>query len=115
MRRLRTLIQALVLCLVTVTSGDAASFSCTPYFERRVCPEVLICSEPNLSRLDDVMASLYEDARRRMPTGFSTGFRDYQREWLAKRANCGCNYECLERQYRSQIEALRRTINQMNQ
>ena len=74
---------------------------------------MLICTESSLSQLDDTMASLFEDARDRMPEGQLTGFRDYQREWLAKRDQCGCNYKCLDQEYRDQIKGLRKTIDQM--
>jgi uncharacterized protein len=110
------MILSLVLAfwVVELTSCNAASFNCSSYLERRACPEMLICSEPTLSRLDDIMASLYQDARNRMSATMSAGFRDYQREWLARRAKCGCNFNCLEREYRAQIDALRRTIREMN-
>ena len=107
--------QALAMCLAQLTLCQAASFNCQPYLARRACPELAICSDPGLSRLDDSMASLYFDARSRMPASMTTGFRDYQREWLAKRGACGCDVSCLESAYRSQIDGLRKTINQMNQ
>ena len=113
MRRVAVVMQALAIYLSLPAWADAASFNCNPYLARRACPETLICTEPNLSRLDDVMASLYQEARRRMSPALLTGFRDYQREWLARRDACGCTYDCLNDEYRSQIEALRRTINEM--
>ena len=113
MRQFITVGGALVVYLAQLTFCEAASFDCQPYLDRGSCPESRICSDPGLSRLDDVMASLYRDARNRLPASMVTGFRDYQREWLARRGNCGCNFNCLDTEYRTQIDALRKTLDQM--
>jgi uncharacterized protein len=115
LRGIITIIQALAIWWAQLTLCSAASFDCRPYIDRRACPEMVICSEPSLSRLDEVMASLYREARDRMPDTQLSGFRDYQREWLGRRGGCGCSYQCLNSQYRTQIDALRKTINQMSQ
>jgi hypothetical protein len=96
-------------------SSHAASFACGRYLEQRVCPEMLICSEQTLGRLDSRMASLYEAARAKMPKKFLGRFKDYQGEWLARRGKCGCDYQCLESEYHSQIDALGKTISGMGQ
>ena len=114
MRQFIIVVQALTIWLSQLALSNAASFNCRPYLERRACPELLICSEPSLSRLDEVMASLYFEARSKIPDEHLTGFRDYQRDWLARRAECGCNYQCLDREYREQINGLRKTINEMS-
>jgi uncharacterized protein len=101
------------MCLAQLAPCKAASFNCQPYLERNSCPETLICSESSLSRLDDTMASLYQDARDKMPDSQSAGFRTYQRQWLAKRGQCGCDFKCLDYEYRTQIDALRKTLDQM--
>ncbi|MGO9483300.1 MAG: lysozyme inhibitor LprI family protein [Rhodomicrobium sp.] len=101
---------AVVLLIGGIQSGWAASFNCGPYISRGKCPEALICSESRLSRLDDTLAALYFTARSKMQQGLLTGFRDYQREWLAKRNGCGCNYQCLKSEYDTQIEGLRKTL-----
>jgi uncharacterized protein len=113
MRSIIAAVFSLSFLLAQVSIGGATSFNCGPYIERRACPEMVICSEPTLSRLDEIMASLYTNARRMMLDSQLAGFRDYQREWLARRTGCGCNYRCLESQYRTQIDALRKTINQV--
>ena len=115
MRNLIAIGQAVIVWLILLTSSHAASFNCKPYLDRRACPEVLICSEPTLSTLDEAMAALYQDARSRLDPSMVTGFRDYQREWLAKRDSCGCDYNCLATEYRSQIDGLRKTLKQMPQ
>jgi uncharacterized protein len=104
------IVQALAISILSLDTSHAASFNCTPYIQRQACPEMLICSEAGLSRLDEVMASLYFTARGRMPASMLTNFRDYQREWLAKRDACGCDYKCLDAEYRAQINALRKSI-----
>ena len=113
MRQFTVIGPALAIYFAQLTLCDAASFNCQPYLDRGTCPEVRICSEPGLSRLDDVMASLYEEARGRLPASMVTGFRNYQREWLAKRS-CDCDVQCLGSEYRTQIEALRKTLKQLN-
>jgi uncharacterized protein len=113
MRPFLTIGQALGISLALLTSCNAASFNCQSYLERGSCPETLICSEPSLSRPDDTMASLYQDVRGKMQESLTTGFRNYQREWLAKRGQCGCDFKCLDSEYRTQIDGLRRTLDQM--
>lgn len=115
MPRILLVLAGAFVALAWPVALHAASFRCGPYVSRGQCPEALICTEQNLSRLDDAMASLYETARGRIQSGLLTGFRDYQREWLAKRDQCGCDYQCLEYQYRTQIEALRKTLREMGQ
>jgi uncharacterized protein len=113
MRPFITIGQALAISLAQITLCNAASFNCQPYLARGTCPEALICSESRLSRLDETMASLYQDARSKMSDSLTTGFRNYQREWLARRGQCGCDFKCLDSEYRTQIDALRKTLDQM--
>ena len=110
MIRVYWMLAALVFGALPVAEALGASFNCRPYTQRGQCPESLICSEESLSALDDQMAGLYFDVRRRMQSGHLKGFRDYQREWLARRNQCGCNYECLVSEYNSQIDALTKTL-----
>jgi uncharacterized protein len=102
-----------VLLTGSIQSAWPASFNCRPYISTGQCPEALICTERTLSELDDVLASLYFGARSKMQEEQLIGFRDYQREWLAKRNGCGCNYQCLKSEYETQIEGLRKSINEM--
>jgi uncharacterized protein len=114
-RYLSVIGQAVIVWLLQLTFCHATSFDCRPYLARQACPELLICSEPTLSSLDETMASLYQEARSSLPAEAVTAFRDYQREWLARRGTCGCNYSCLADEYRSQIDGLRKTLREMNQ
>jgi len=106
----------LAMWLVSAFSISVAlgtSFNCRPYLKRNKCPEVAICRDGFLSSQDEYMASLYFRVRRRLSGDLRNKFRDYQREWLAKRNGCGCNVYCLENAYKNQIRALTRTWEQM--
>ena len=79
MPRILLVLAGAFVALAWPVALHAASFRCGPYVSRGQCPEALICTEQNLSRLDDAMASLYETARGRIQSGLLTGFRDYQK------------------------------------
>ena len=76
-----------------------ASFDCRRASTR---VEVLICSDPVLSSLDDQLGARYKaaDASRALPA-----LRDEQRAWLAQRARCA-DAACLGDMYRRRIADL---------
>lgn len=99
---------ALFICLLAAciapSLAQAQSFNCR---YARSADEVLICQNERLSRLDVVLSrtyfrlrnSLYGTARRRLEAS--------QSRWLASRMDCGRDYACVERHYRSRIRELR--------
>jgi uncharacterized protein len=96
-----------------ISAAYSASFNCEPYLESNKCPEAAICSDRFLSSQDEYMATLFFRIRNRLLGNLMTKYRDFQREWLAKREACGCNQECLEGAYNEQIKALTETLEQM--
>jgi len=59
------------------------------------------------------MAVLFFKLRDELRGDLVIQFRNYQREWLAKRDACGCSYDCLVDAYDEQIGALTTTLKQM--
>ena len=74
----------------------AASFDCQRASTRL---EVMICSDPTLSALDDQLDAGYKaaDARHAVPA-----LREEQRAWLAQRARCA-DAACLGDMYRHRV------------
>jgi hypothetical protein len=81
----------------------AASFDCRRASAR---VEVLICSDPTLSALDDQLDASYKaaDAGRALPA-----LHEEQRTWLAQRARCG-DAACLADLYRRRIADLSASV-----
>ena len=95
------LFAALVLLAGCASAQQAlgASFDCQRASTR---VEVLICSDPVLSMLDDQLGASYKaaDPGRALPT-----LRAEQRAWLAQRSSCS-DAACLGDMYRRRIAAL---------
>jgi uncharacterized protein len=106
------IVAALFIGFTQVAPSRAASFDCARISPEQ-CPEAAICNDMKLGRLDTVMDSLFTTARSMMQQQLRTGFRDYQREWLAERNQCGCNKECLEDAYDQRINDLKGTIREI--
>jgi uncharacterized protein len=84
----------------------AASFECGPYLRERACPELVICSTPELSDMDDRLGAAYELQLRQLPTSQVAAFRKDQRDWIASRHQYGCDASCIGDAYRSRLGAL---------
>jgi uncharacterized protein len=82
-------------------SVNAASFDCskasTPY-------EKAVCSNPNLSSLDDQLASAYKDARAKSSN--PDGLKKEQIEWIKSTRQCASDAGCIEKAYKSRIATL---------
>ena len=83
--------------------APAASFNCNL---AKGCVENVICQSPQLSKLDSEMAEIYYEIKAE----FSRNQRDLlkefvedQKAWLRDRNACGCNANCLLREYRRRI------------
>lgn len=59
------------------------------------------------------MSALYFKLRGSLPGDLLIQFRNFQREWLARRDGCGCSRDCLVDAYDAQIRALTDTMRQM--
>lgn len=91
---------SLVLCLYFLTS-IAASFDCS---KASNLVETAICSNSELSSLDDSMASLYKQALQQSSS--ATQLKDRQRAWLKQRNTCK-TAECLKEAYRVRLAELK--------
>lgn len=98
---------SLLLFLFLAGNLGAASFDC-----QRAKGEVenLVCSDPNLSRLDDVLARLYRSALKASWQA-KAELVSSQRKWIAQRDLCAnrkenSRRECVEIAYRNRIKNL---------
>lgn len=82
-----------LIALMTVISGKAASFECAKATSQ---VERLICSNSELSELDDVMTSAYRKVFD-VPN-MAEKVRSDQRQWLEKRKSCS-DSACMKELY----------------
>src|SRR5471032_734224 len=87
------------LLLSLGSASYAASFNCMKLHTRI---EKLICSDQELSKLDDELASTYKLARQ-APTDWEPIGVEVQKNWLNERNKC-FNSTCLIKMYREQID-----------
>lgn len=102
MRRLPIL---LLILGIVFTPGLAAaqSFNC----HRASYPdEKRICAEPALSRLDEQLAAVYDDAIRRLGPSRARQLDNEESAWVIERRRCGADYGCIERSYLGRIAEL---------
>jgi len=99
---------AALAALAATASGVAAaqSFDCAGDLKP---DERAVCASGRLSALDDEMAALYRDIESHALMGVSGETRDSQHTFLADRAACGSDDQCIARLYRQRIAALKRT------
>lgn len=81
-------------------AAQAASFDCTKSTNK---VEKLICSNSELAKLDEDMAKVYEEVRKKTPD--EALLKRQQREWLKWRNRCQ-DIACLNERYRQRIVAL---------
>lgn len=81
-------------------AAQAASFDCTKSTNK---VEKLICSNSELAKLDEDMAKVYEEVRKKTPD--EALLKRQQREWLKWRNRCQ-DLACLDERYRQRIVAL---------
>jgi uncharacterized protein len=87
-------------CLAPLISLGA-SFDCS----RKVSSvERVICSNEELSKLDDMLAAAYKTVRARSPN--DTQLAREQRQWLTRRDACGNNLDCLRAAYKERVKDL---------
>ena len=86
----------------------AASFDCS---RATKVDEIAVCRNPQLSMLDSEMGGLwFAYSRVPMLMGGNGARMDAAQAFLARRAACGRNTQCLAVAYRARIDALRREI-----
>jgi uncharacterized protein len=86
--------------------SHSASFDCRPSERSGTCPEAVICSNATIGRLDEQLASSYEDLLKKLSRINAETLRQEQREWLKNRNGCHCVTTCIEDQYHQRIEEL---------
>ena len=84
----------------TAAGAGGPSFSCA---RASGADERAICHSPTLRAADARMASLYRDIQGCTMMGGRGDNIDDQRAWLARRARCGGNADCLARIYNARI------------
>ena len=82
--------------LVSAASFDCAKAS-SPY-------EKAVCSNANLSSLDDQLALVYKDARAK--SADPEGLKKDQIEWIKSTRQCSNDIGCIEKAYRTRITNL---------
>ena len=89
------------------STAQRASFSCA---RAASAPERLICGDPELARLDRIMADLFAQTRSLLLNVQQTAEADKgQRAWLAQRNRCR-DVQCLRRAYFSRVAELAREL-----
>src|SRR5215207_9503474 len=102
MRRLPILLLLLGIAFVPGLAA-AQSFNC----HRAHYPdEKRICAEPGLSRLDEQLAAVYDDAIRRLGPSRARQLDNEEGAWVVERRRCGADYGCIERSYLGRIAEL---------
>lgn len=84
-------------------SASAASYDCS---RATAAAEIAVCDNPDLSGLDEEMASVYRTLLYQLPPRQATQLRDDQRSWLVARNSCGANVRCLRARYQERIARL---------
>jgi uncharacterized protein len=96
---MRAVIGTAAICLVLVPSARAASFDCA---KASSFVEKAICSDKELSGMDDQLARLYKAARG---AASNAALEAEQKAWLSSRDQCP-DAACLKKAYADRIAAL---------
>jgi uncharacterized protein len=104
MRMLSFALLGTLFASVFALPAEAQSFNCR---YARSADEVLICQEPQLSRLDEELAAVYARVRSRTRGSDLEELTAEQASWLRGRKECGRDYRCVESYYRRRIAQLR--------
>src|SRR5262245_36327802 len=97
---MRAIAWAAAVCLVLIPSAQAASFD---FAKASSFVEKAICSDKQLSGMDDQLARLYKAARA---TGDNAALEAEQKPWLSLRDQCA-DAACLKKAYADRIAAFR--------
>ena len=102
---IRTLGLALLLLLSSSRVGQAASFDCN---KATTETEIAICSDPELSALDDRLSGIYFRGRQvtENVSGSDLEIQKDQINWLNNRNQCGLETDCLVNAYQTRIKEL---------
>jgi uncharacterized protein len=93
---------AALLAIVVSGSANAASFNCA---KAATTTEKTICSDPELSKLDDVLSGAYREALGKGTDKASV--KDWQKAWLYFTRDMCSDAACLKKAYTTHIDELR--------
>jgi len=79
----------------------AASFDCS---KAVTAVEKIVCSTPEISKLDDALAAAYKVAQDR--SSDKAALAHDQRLWLAQRNSCGNNGACIKSSYEARLKLI---------
>jgi uncharacterized protein len=99
---LKSIIIAASLGLLA-TPAQAQSFNCR---HAHTADEVLICQEPWLSQLDQVLSREYARLRNNLTGAPRQRLQSTQTTWLKFRRGCGRDMACIENLYQKRLKAL---------
>jgi uncharacterized protein len=100
---MRTAVWTALMCCVLPPSAQAASFDCA---KASSFVEKAICSDQQLSAMDDQLARLYKAARA--DSSGNATLEPEQKAWLSSRDRCA-DAPCLKKAYADRIKALSAT------
>jgi|GEM_PF-142423 len=93
----RLVVLALLLSVSAVTVGQAASFDCN---KATTETEIAICSDPELSALDEGLHIAYRDILVSNLDSAAETAKSEQRNWIMERNICGLDVSCLVDKYK---------------
>ena len=101
MMRLFKLITAVTFAVSIPTFGAAASFNCA---KASTANEIAICSDDELSTLDETLAAVYKQARGSVSD--AKRLKTEQVNWIKSLGTCNGNVDCLISGYRNRVLVL---------
>ena len=101
MKRLTKLMAAVTFACSIPTFGAAASFNCA---KASTANEIAICSDDELSTLDETLAAVYKQARSSVSD--AKRLKGEQVNWIKSLGTCDGNVDCLISAYRNRILVL---------
>ena len=101
MKRLIKLMTAVTFACSIPTFGAAASFNCA---KASTANEIAICSDDELSTLDETLAAVYKQARGSVSD--AKRLKTEQVNWIKSLGTCNGNVDCLINAYRSRMLVL---------
>jgi uncharacterized protein YecT (DUF1311 family) len=102
-------VTAFAVVVTAALAGSAAHAETGPSFNcmyAKTPDEVVICQDPELSRLDREMARLYFGTMNDFRGGFRDFIRRSQASWLNSRHRCGYDADCVNDAYAHRLAAL---------
>ena len=97
------LLAVAALCCLSAPALAGPSFNCN---RASFADEFVICSDMELSRLDQDMAGTYADYMNMYHGGFRRLIQATQVGWLDERHRCGYNKDCIENAYHVRFGSL---------